>query len=150
MWGREPDYITAKYTTEDGQERSSLLLCSGWWSLSRWVMTHIHSNKQLSLSYISFFLFSTDISTTSPKWRRPSCGACPRSSPTPCLTSTPSICPFCLLIAPGVMMLAAPTSTRSTGLLTARRFPPRSSPECSKRGWTWRMFTFTLSHYVVV
>lgn len=35
VWGAEPDYIVAKYTTKDGEERSSLLLCSGWWSLSR-------------------------------------------------------------------------------------------------------------------
>jgi len=35
VWGREPDYITAKYTTVDGEERTSLLLCSRWWSLSR-------------------------------------------------------------------------------------------------------------------
>ena len=35
VWGKEPQYIAAKYTTEDGQERTSLLLCSGWWSLSR-------------------------------------------------------------------------------------------------------------------
>lgn len=36
VWGKEPDYIVAKYTTEDGEERTSLLLCSGWWSLSRY------------------------------------------------------------------------------------------------------------------
>jgi 7-dehydrocholesterol reductase len=35
VWGKEPDYIVAKYTTKDGEVRSSLLLCSGWWSLAR-------------------------------------------------------------------------------------------------------------------
>jgi 7-dehydrocholesterol reductase len=36
VWGKEPDYIVAKYTTKDGEVRSSLLLCSGWWSLARY------------------------------------------------------------------------------------------------------------------
>lgn len=38
VWGKTPTFITAEYTTEDGQERTSLLLTSGWWGLSR----HIH------------------------------------------------------------------------------------------------------------
>lgn len=38
IWGKEPDYIIAKYTTKDGEERSSLLLASGWWGLAR----HFH------------------------------------------------------------------------------------------------------------
>jgi 7-dehydrocholesterol reductase len=37
VWGEEPDYIVAHYTTEDGKERSSLLLASGWWGLARLV-----------------------------------------------------------------------------------------------------------------
>jgi 7-dehydrocholesterol reductase len=36
IWGKEPQYIVAKYETEDGEERSSLLLTSGWWGLSRY------------------------------------------------------------------------------------------------------------------
>ncbi len=35
VWGKEPEYIVAKYTTKDGEVRTSLLLCSGWWALSR-------------------------------------------------------------------------------------------------------------------
>ena len=29
VWGREPSKIVATYTTGDGQEKKSLLLCSG-------------------------------------------------------------------------------------------------------------------------
>lgn len=38
VWGSKPSFITATYTTTDGQERKSLLLSSGWWGLSR----HFH------------------------------------------------------------------------------------------------------------
>lgn len=38
VWGREPELIHARYTTEDGKERESLLLTSGFWGLSR----HFH------------------------------------------------------------------------------------------------------------
>jgi 7-dehydrocholesterol reductase len=38
IWGKDPEYIVAKYTTKDGEERTNLLLTSGWWGLSR----HIH------------------------------------------------------------------------------------------------------------
>lgn len=38
VWGKPAEFITAKYTTEDGRERTSILLTSGWWGLSR----HIH------------------------------------------------------------------------------------------------------------
>ena len=38
IWGEDPDYIEAKYQTEDGEKRVNLLLCSGWWGMSR----HIH------------------------------------------------------------------------------------------------------------
>lgn len=38
IWGKEPEYIVAKYLTKDGTERSSLLLASGWWGLAR----HFH------------------------------------------------------------------------------------------------------------
>jgi hypothetical protein len=30
VWGKPPQYITAKYTTSTGQKKSSLLLHSGW------------------------------------------------------------------------------------------------------------------------
>jgi 7-dehydrocholesterol reductase len=37
IWGAEPEFITAKYQTGNGTN-TSLLLCSGWWGLSR----HFH------------------------------------------------------------------------------------------------------------
>ena len=38
IWGQDPRYITASYTTEKGEKRSSLLLASGWWGVAR----HFH------------------------------------------------------------------------------------------------------------
>ena len=35
IWGSEPQYVEAHYVTEDGQDRQSLLLTSGWWGLAR-------------------------------------------------------------------------------------------------------------------
>lgn len=35
IWGKDASYIVAKYTTEDGENRTSLLLVSGWWGVSR-------------------------------------------------------------------------------------------------------------------
>jgi 7-dehydrocholesterol reductase len=35
IWGKKPVTIVAKYTTDDGVTRQSLLLVSGWWSISR-------------------------------------------------------------------------------------------------------------------
>ena len=36
IWGKEANYITAKYTTEDSKEHTSLLLASGWWGVARY------------------------------------------------------------------------------------------------------------------
>jgi 7-dehydrocholesterol reductase len=38
IWGKAPVKIQAKYTTGDGKVKTSLLLASGWWGLSR----HFH------------------------------------------------------------------------------------------------------------
>lgn len=38
IWGKSPDIIIATYSTEDGQNKESILLTSGWWGLSR----HFH------------------------------------------------------------------------------------------------------------
>ena len=38
IWGKEPKLIEAKYATESGVEKESLLLFSGWWGISR----HFH------------------------------------------------------------------------------------------------------------
>jgi 7-dehydrocholesterol reductase len=35
IWGKEPTFIEAQYTTKDGEVRKSLLLTSGWWGLAR-------------------------------------------------------------------------------------------------------------------
>lgn len=37
IWGKEPLFVEAKYTTKDGEERTSLLLASGWWGVARYV-----------------------------------------------------------------------------------------------------------------
>jgi 7-dehydrocholesterol reductase len=38
IWGKEPEYIVASYTTENGETKTNLLLVSGYWSFSR----HFH------------------------------------------------------------------------------------------------------------
>jgi len=38
IWGRKAESIRAEYSTEDGSCKTSLLLCSGYWGLSR----HLH------------------------------------------------------------------------------------------------------------
>jgi 7-dehydrocholesterol reductase len=35
IWGKPAEYIRAKYTTSDGAQHTSILLCSGWWGWSR-------------------------------------------------------------------------------------------------------------------
>jgi 7-dehydrocholesterol reductase len=47
IWGKPAEYITAKYHTEDGKEHTSILLCSGWWGISR----HANYTADLVLSY---------------------------------------------------------------------------------------------------
>lgn len=47
VWGKRPDIIRAKYTIENGEERESILLASGWWGLSR----HFHYVPEILLSF---------------------------------------------------------------------------------------------------
>jgi len=47
IWGRKPEVIRAKYTVQDGKERESLLLVSGWWGVSR----HFHYVPELTLAF---------------------------------------------------------------------------------------------------
>jgi 7-dehydrocholesterol reductase len=47
VWGEDPEYIVAEYTTKDGEIRSSLLLCSGWWGLAR----HFHYIPEITASF---------------------------------------------------------------------------------------------------
>jgi hypothetical protein len=37
IWGKDPEYIEARYTV-DGKECTALLLYSGWWGLARLVI----------------------------------------------------------------------------------------------------------------
>jgi 7-dehydrocholesterol reductase len=48
VWGKKASVIRAKYTTGDGQERQSLLVCCGFWSVSR----HFHYVPELTLALI--------------------------------------------------------------------------------------------------
>ncbi|KAK7730844.1 hypothetical protein SLS53_008922 [Cytospora paraplurivora] len=47
IWGRPAGHIRARYTTSDGTEHHSLLLCSGWWGWSR----HANYTADLVLSF---------------------------------------------------------------------------------------------------
>ncbi|MFT7620996.1 MAG: 7-dehydrocholesterol reductase [Myxococcota bacterium] len=47
VWGRKPDLIRAEYTTEKGEQRSSLLLVSGFWGVSR----HFHYLPEITASF---------------------------------------------------------------------------------------------------
>eukprot|EP01090_Pellita_catalonica_P000368 TRINITY_DN10257_c0_g1_i1.p1 TRINITY_DN10257_c0_g1~~TRINITY_DN10257_c0_g1_i1.p1 ORF type:complete len:446 (+),score=31.42 TRINITY_DN10257_c0_g1_i1:30-1367(+) len=38
IWGKPAQFIVANYTTEKGEKKQSLLLCCGWWGISR----HFH------------------------------------------------------------------------------------------------------------
>ena len=49
IWGKPPLYIDASYKTKDGEERSSLLLASGWWGIARYF--------QLFFIYLFFCYF---------------------------------------------------------------------------------------------
>ena len=46
VWGKPPALIEATYTTEDGEQRTNLLLASGWWGISR----HFHYVAELALA----------------------------------------------------------------------------------------------------
>lgn len=51
IWGAKPDVIVAKYTVGDGadkKEKTSLLLVSGWWSISR----HFHYVPEILASFL--------------------------------------------------------------------------------------------------
>lgn len=48
VWGRKPDVIVAEYTTSCGTKRTSLLLCSGFWGLSR----HFNYIPELTLAFM--------------------------------------------------------------------------------------------------
>lgn len=47
IWGKEPKLIHARYMTETGEEKESLLLVSGFWGISR----HFHYLLEISLAF---------------------------------------------------------------------------------------------------
>ncbi|TQD91014.1 hypothetical protein C1H46_023401 [Malus baccata] len=47
VWGRAPSKIVASYTTTSGETKTSLLLTSGWWGLSR----HFHYVPEISAAF---------------------------------------------------------------------------------------------------
>lgn len=55
VWGKPAEVITAAYTTTDGKQHTSLLLCSGWWGLSR----HANYVGDLLISFASCALAGT-------------------------------------------------------------------------------------------
>ena len=46
VWGKKPLTIKAKYKTIEGDSKTSLLLASGWWSISR----HFHYVPEIASS----------------------------------------------------------------------------------------------------
>lgn len=46
IWGKPAQFIEAKYTTKDGELRTSLLLASGWWGVAR----HFHYVPEIMAS----------------------------------------------------------------------------------------------------
>lgn len=48
VWGDKPQKITAHYTTGDGSSKTSLLLASGWWGLSR----HFHYVPEITAAFL--------------------------------------------------------------------------------------------------
>ena len=60
IWGHSPDYIVAKFTTTDGQVRSSTLLADGWWGLAR----HFHYVPEITASI--FWCAPAQYSTLAP------------------------------------------------------------------------------------
>ncbi|KAI1003624.1 7-dehydrocholesterol reductase [Podosphaera aphanis] len=47
VWGKKAEIMRVRYLTKDGKEHDSLLLCSGWWGISR----HTNYMGDLILSY---------------------------------------------------------------------------------------------------
>ena len=48
IWGREPRTIHARYRTEDGVERQTVLQASGWWGLAR----HFHYCAEILAAFL--------------------------------------------------------------------------------------------------
>jgi 7-dehydrocholesterol reductase len=48
VWGKKPELIRARYTTDTGEPKESLLLVSGWWGVSR----HFHYIPELTVAFL--------------------------------------------------------------------------------------------------
>lgn len=48
IWGEKPKTIMAKYRTEKDEEKTSLLLVSGWWGVSR----HFHYLPEITAAFL--------------------------------------------------------------------------------------------------
>ena len=48
IWGNKPSVILAKYRTEKGEEKQSLLLVSGWWGVAR----HFHYVPEIAAGFL--------------------------------------------------------------------------------------------------
>merc|ERR1712137_658096 len=94
--------IRAKYTTERGEQKESILLADGWWR----VAAHSHY-------WVRFGV--------------PCAGVCPASLLISCPTSMWCSSPLCFVIAPLVMTFVAVPSTASIGTSTRDLFPTRFS-----------------------
>lgn len=46
IWGKKPEFLSCEYKTQDGEKRTSKLLLSGWWGVSR----HFNYTGDLMLS----------------------------------------------------------------------------------------------------
>lgn len=55
IWGKPAEFVKGEYVTADGKRRQNLLLCSGWWGVSR----HANYTADLVLSYCSCALVGT-------------------------------------------------------------------------------------------
>lgn len=47
IWGKSPITLTANYRTEQGQQKQSILLASGWWGIAR----HFHYIPELTAAF---------------------------------------------------------------------------------------------------
>lgn len=48
VWGKKPELIRARYLTDTGEEKQSILLVSGWWAVSR----HFHYIPELTVAFL--------------------------------------------------------------------------------------------------
>lgn len=47
IWGKKPRLLTARYTTQEGDKKETLLLASGWWGIAR----HFHYVPEIAAAF---------------------------------------------------------------------------------------------------